>query len=96
MTTKPIKSSKTLTIETVSNGWIVRPYPDFNQYRGECGTFVSLDEISCYTRIEELQRALPALLGCEPPVVIDDDELPPAWLQPDPTKPLVICPEEHP
>lgn len=60
-----IKSSKTLTIEIVSNGWIVRPYPDFSQ---NCCTTAAPEEVSCYTRIEELQRSLPALLGVSAPV----------------------------
>lgn len=51
--------AKTITIETVSNGWIVRPFPDYNQH---CCTTTPAEEISCYTSVEALQQALPSLL----------------------------------
>lgn len=49
---------KTIVIERVSNGWIVRPFSDScNWARGD------QVEMSVFTRIEDLQGALPLLLA---------------------------------
>jgi len=51
---------KTILIETVSNGWIVRPFCDGP-------TWPSCDHpgMAVFTNIEELQKAIPALLTSE-------------------------------
>lgn len=48
---------KSLLIETVSNGWIVRPFQP-------CDNWVSTErpEIAVFTKIEDLQAAIPELL----------------------------------
>jgi hypothetical protein len=51
--------AKTITIETVCNGWIVRPYPELNHH---CCIAIPSEEIFCYTSVEALQQALPSLL----------------------------------
>lgn len=64
-----IKTSQTITIERVSNGWIVRPYPDF---RRDYGTTCPPEETYCFTNVRDLCDNLPVLLGVEPPQVKRD------------------------
>lgn len=55
---------KTIIIERVSNGWIVRPFTPSNQW---CCT--DPPEMAVYTEIADLQQDLPRLMDV-PPVVV--------------------------
>lgn len=50
---------KTLMIERVSNGWIVRPFTARNDWA--CGSAVE-SPIAVYTRMEDLQADIPRLM----------------------------------
>lgn len=51
---------KTILIETVTNGWIVRPFsPGCDWAQGEKSS------IAVFTKIEDLQSAIPILLADE-------------------------------
>jgi len=52
---------KTILIETVTNGWIVRPFQP-------CDSWASGDreEISVFTDLVKLKEALPSLLQFQP------------------------------
>lgn len=54
---------KTITIERVSNGWIVRPFTP-----GATWACSDAPEIAVYTEIADLQQDLPKLMDV-PPVV---------------------------
>jgi hypothetical protein len=65
---------KTLLIEQVSNGWIVKPL----DYRGAQAGFTQYPpEIAVFRTIEELQKALPELLAepvVNPVLAVDLEE----------------------
>jgi len=48
---------KSLLIETVTNGWIVKAYDPRDIWSG-----VSTDTVAVFNKVEDLQAALPALL----------------------------------
>ena len=52
---------KDLSISRVGNGWIVRNTEDYDLVKR------SPDSVTVYTRIEDLQAALPELLGVPSP-----------------------------
>jgi len=65
---------KDLMVERAVNGWIVRPRI------WEPGVCAAAESMHVYTRIEDLQAALPALLGVPSPspIVIPAPSVP-AW-----------------
>lgn len=55
----PFVAQKTILIERVSNGWIVRP---FQPVADHCWTHESVAAMAVYTDIEKLQADLPKLI----------------------------------
>lgn len=57
---------KTVLIERVRNGWLVRPFNTNHCFDGTCRG--DENDVSVYRTIEELQKDLPMLVEWEPAV----------------------------